>query len=465
MKVYVLDTSVLMHDPAAIENLKDNTIVVPIWVIEELDCLKRESGSRGENARQASRVLDAYREQGSLKDGVKTHNGGTIYVDYTGGDFTGLPVGLEETNDNRVILVALCWQKDHGDRDVVVISKDTNLRIKANACGITAQDYQYDKQIASPDELYSGIATLYVQENSVFVFDELFSKDYVDVSAVAEVLSQELPELLANQCCHFKSEHRGALAIFKKKENRFRMVKKRHTHKGNFEVVPINAEQAFAYALLTDHDIGLVTLAGKAGTGKTLMALLAGWRQLDSRYRQLMVYRPNIEVGRPLGYLPGSLDEKFEPWMKPIFDNLDLIISGHSNGQGELETQNLPDKKKGKRRKSSETVLKEALEQGRLEISPINFVQGRTLHQRFVIVDEAQNLTPLDMKIVITRIGEGSKIVLTGDPEQIVSPYLDATSNGLTHVIQRLKGQETYGHITMKCTERSQLAEIAADLL
>ena len=466
-KVYVLDTSVLMHDPAAIENLGDNIIVVPIWVIEELDHLKKVPG-KGEIARRASRKLDAYRQQGSLKTGVPTQSHGTIFIDYAGTDFSVLPVHLEETNDNRVIAVAYQWKEEHSQSSVVLISKDVNLRIKADALGINAEDYLYDKKIQSPDELYTGIAELELQGDVTELLNLFFNKEIVPDELVFAAMSSPR-DLTPNQCCYLTAGSTTGLAIYKKRQGIFRRVTKpKAREKSEREILPINAEQAFALALLQDPDIALVTLAGKAGTGKTLIASLGGWGQIPEYYRQLVIYRPNIEVGRPLGYLPGTLDEKFAPWMQPIYDNLDLIVRGpqqepaHNAHRGGFKRR---DAAQEKGEPSFEDLMEGFMEHGLLEISPINFVQGRTLHHRFVIVDEAQNLTPSETKVVITRMGEGSKVVLTGDPEQIVNPFLDAVSNGLTHVIENMKNQELCGHITMKKTERSRLAELAADLL
>src|SRR3989344_543714 len=456
-KAYVIDTSVLMHDPAAIERFEDNIVVVPIWVIEELDKLKTIP-HKGEMARRASRFLDAYSDLGNLQEGVSTKSGGMLIVDYAGDDYAGLPQGFGQTNDHRIILTAIKFKAEHPDAEVILVSKDFNMRLKANSLKLTAQDYRHDKVLNYTEVLYGFVATLTVAQPDQRVLAELCQGGAVAQAHIFAMLS-EPPELLANQCCCLVLPGgKSILARYCEQKQQFLLVSKPHQQEN--KIIPINDEQCFAYALLTDPNITLVTLAGRAGTGKTLMGLLAGYNQLEDRYRQLVVYRPNIELGRPLGYLPGTLEEKFEPWMKPIFDNLILVMHGPP------ETPNVKGLSRQKGKKAGLYVdIEGFIEHGLLEISPINFIQGRTLHSAFVIVDEAQNLTPAELKIVIKRMGEGSKIVLTGDPEQIADAFLDPTANGLVHVIERMKGKDAFGHITMKKTERSRLAELGAELL
>ena len=456
-KIYVIDTSVFMHDPDVVEHLEDNIIVVPIWVVEELDKLKKHANGRGSTARLASRRLDEY--QGSLKDGVETKSGGELYISYDINEQDGLPVGLELTNDNRVILVAMKWQRTNGGRKVVLISKDTNLRLKANACGIYAEDYRYNKG-AHFDDLYTGTATIAIGEQQLSIFDRLQEKGFVSEAEISPVPGGCPNQLFPNQCCIFTDIHGNSARVIYKKAKRQFVALRVAPRKS---VVPKNPEQEFAYALLMDPDILLITLIGRAGTGKTLMALLAGYASLGEPYKQMVVYRPNIELGRSLGFLPGTLEEKFEPWMQPILDNFDLIFKTSKTGD---ETKGVPGRgRKGAKPDPDTDQVREFMNHGMFEISPISFLRGRSLHHRFVIIDEAQNLTPHEIKTIITRIGSGSKVVLTGDLEQIDNNFLDATSNGLFYVVQHFKGQEIYGHIAMQKTERSRLAELAAKLL
>lgn len=467
-KVFVLDTNILVQDPHAVEKLGQNDVIIPLCVIEELDKLKNDPVV-GDGARLASRQIDEYRKTGSLQAGVPKKNGGCLFVDSRKVDFRGHPFELEETNDNRIVLVALRWmQEAHGE--TVVKSNDVNVRIIANALGIASEEYEYDTCIIPPSkELYSGMAVIDLnQESKVDVLAALAKDTAVDAETVFSATGQKVA-LLANQCCFIKRPGGAhALALFRKHDAAFVAVRKPRQLKNDKGIWPVNSEQAFAYELLSNPNISLITLRGRAGSGKTLMALLAGYEQLAERYEQLLVYRPNLELGRPLGFLPGTLGEKFQPWTQPIIDNLDLII--RRSGGGSRAT--IEELQRGKRR--SETVdtkaylnlaIAELAEQELLDIAPINFLRGRSLHHRFIVIDEAQNLTPHEVKTIITRVGVGSKMVLTGDTDQIDNRYLNSISNGLSYVIEKFKGQEVFGHITLKKTERSSLAELAANLL
>ncbi len=471
-KVFILDTSVLIHDPSCLERFKDNVVVIPFCVIEELDSLKKISGSKGDNSRKASRLLERYKNKGSLKEGVSTRNGGMLYGDYTPKFKNLFPQGVVKNNDNIIISTAQKWTKESSKKglgDVYIVSKDINLRLKASVMGIKEQDYLNDKVAEKVDQLYSGMTELLVPEaRSQEIFSLLNRENKVRVDQFAGEVN--FSGILANQCCRLKSDESGktVLAIFKDSGNDhyLRLVEKpkviAQRAGKNQHIVPINDEQAFACALLRDPDISLVTLAGKAGTGKTLMSLLVGYELLDTgQWQSLAIYRPVITLGKDLGYLPGDLGDKFEPWIPPIIDNLSLIINGSSSGgKNKGAPTDMMEKKNGNHNKLEELMFAKII-----EILPISFSRGRSLHKQMVIMDESQNLTPHEAKTMITRIGESSKVVLTGDLAQIDSPYLDATSNGLAHVIQRMKGQGIFGHITMVKSERSRLAELAADLL
>jgi len=461
-KVFVVDTSVLVHDDKAIEHLGDNEVVLHGVVLEELDGLKNKSDEVGFVARSAIHRLEEYRLKGSLRDGVSTSANGFLRVDFTDDrDFEKLPVGFERTNDNRIILLAKkIIDESDGQTEVILISRDINLRVKANACGIKSGDYEYDKK-----GLYSGTKILEFQEEcDADIFQIIHGEGFIGEDVVLKYLKEPV-ELVPNLCCFFKKPTgEQCLAIYKKSLSGFKLVSKFNKGQKKNGVVPRNHEQLFAYHLLTDPGIVIVTLVGKPGSGKTLISTLAGYNQIDegpNSFQQLIVYRPNIELGPKLGYLPGTLKEKFDPWTQPILDQLDLILKDREKNN------------KSKEGFSKNQAINDDLEHFFLNnlvvISPISFLRGRSLHQKFIIVDEAQNLTKHQIKTIVTRVGEGAKIVLTGDLDQIdnqtVNRFLSSESNGLTHVIQRFKGQEVYGHITMKKSERSPLAQLAADIL
>jgi len=470
-KVFVLDTSVMIHDPYCLEKFQDNVVVLPFCVIEEIDGLKKAPNSVGENSRRASRLIDKYKKQGSLKDGVPTKGGGLLIGDYTPKFKQIFPQGVEKKNDNIILATAKKWQdrKDKIKKEVYVVSKDINLRLKASVIGIKEQDYLNDKAAEQVDEIYSGFTPLKLPDSlGGEFFNRLAREKKVDASFLGDRLKGK--KLFPNQCCKILNEETGkyVLALYKTSgSNRyFSFVEKPKimaAGEGQREMVvkPINDEQALAYALLCDPEILLTTIIGKAGSGKTLISLLAGVAMLDEGQRDhLKVYRPNIVMGKALGFLPGDLAEKFDPWTLPITDNLSLIVNGKYSERSENGSGDMMEKKKGNLDRMEE-LLKTKI----IEIVPTIYIRGRSLHRQYVIVDEAQNLTPHEVKTIITRIGVNSKIVLTGDLAQIDSPYLDATSNGLAHVVQRMRGQNVFGHITLQKSERSYLAELAANLL
>ncbi len=471
-KVFVLDTCVLRHDPHCIDKFGDNIVVIPIWAVEELDDLKKKMDQVGEDAREVSRILDEYRKQGSLAQGVPTKGGGLVIVDHNGNDFNMLPVGLERTRDNRILLVAQAWQDSMPKRpqqkrpgskkrltltevpsfyEVQIITKDTNLRLKADACSIPTDDYLNDKLVRNIGELYTGIAYYALSEKMDDLLDGR-SQIWKDHCIPAEMLAQEfdLGKLLHNQCCEFSIYDKTISAIYHKDKGYFTVINKQLL--GDDEVRPKNAEQWFAYYLAMDPNLDLITLGGHAGTGKTLMALLAGWRQVKAGlYDQLLVYRPNVPMGEDLGALPGDIDEKFAPWMLPIRDNMRLILGD------EMDTGK-PTEYRGK-----VDPMTEMMRAGLIAISPTIYIRGRSLHGCYVVVDEGQNLTPHQAKTVASRAGEGTKIVFTGDIEQIDNPKVDSISNGFVYTAESLKDTAPYiGHITLIKSERSRLAELVA---
>ena len=489
--VYVLDTSVHVLDPRAPLILSDGNIVVdPFPVLEELDGLKSSSRDAAPYARAAIHVLDDLRSRGDLSRGVPTPGGGVLIVDsqpITPSD----PAIQPNTPDNTIICTAYKWlqrirqrkgapsrpkQKPHHQKpqhrkrdaidlildrfpasDVRIVSRDFNLRVKAASCGITAEDYQHDKAVKSEDEIYSGTATIPIIGKNFQGFSQLLCRSGARGTTPEEIDGLvAIPKLLPNQCCIFQTEEKqSVLAIFKDDgiAPRFVHVQKPRQQNGR-GIAPRNIGQAFALAMLRDPGITLVTLSGIAGSGKTLMALLAGVDAInadDSPQDNLLIYRPNAEIGERMGFLPGSIDEKFEPWKIPVIDSLELLSRGT-----ELVAPGTKVQKQFK--------VKDLLD-SKISIEPINYIQGRSLHGKYVIVDETQNLRPSDVTAVITRVGKGTKIVLTGDVKQIANDYLDTASNGLTHVIQNMRGERLFGHITLWESERSELAELAAKRL
>lgn len=437
MKTYVLDTNVLLHDPQAIFRFEDNDVVLPLTVIEEIDRFKKEQSETGRNARQISRIIDGFRKQGKLVDGVRLEGGGlfkvAIFRDET---MRLLPSELrDEKADNRILAVAN-ELVDGSDSTIILITKDINLRIKADTINLYAEDYESDK--VSLDDLYSGTSELQVSHDQV---DQFYEKGELEL----------IGDYVANQgvtLIDAANPSHSAIGRYDALQQKVRPLL-RAPKEGIWGIHPRNREQQFAFDLLLNDDIRVVSLVGKAGTGKTLLAIAAGLLKTadESVYSRLLVSRPVFPMGRDLGFLPGDIEEKLAPWMQPIFDNVELLLSSVEDG--------------GKRKRG----YRELIDLGLMEIEPLTYIRGRSIPNQYLIVDEAQNLTPHEIKTIITRAGEGTKIVLTGDPYQIDNPYVDASSNGLTYAVERLKNQDISGHMTLTKGERSPLAELAANLL
>ncbi len=436
-KTFVLDTNVLLHDPQALFQFEDNDLVIPITVIEEIDRFKKDQSETGRNARHISRILDGLRSKSPLVKGVALERGGSLRVDlYTEEAMKRLPPELRvDQGDNRILAVAMAL-KENCDCPVIFVTKDTNLRIKADAIGLDAEDYASDK--VSIDELYSGTTQITVDGDAVDAFysqgelaleEDLYPNEYVTAIDAAN------------------PSHTAIGRFHAAKGKMVPLI--RSPKEGIWGIHPRSREQQFAFDMLLDEEIQLVTLVGKAGTGKTLLAIAAGlFKSADEgKYSRLLVSRPVFPLGRDLGFLPGDVEEKLSPWMQPIFDNVELLL-------GAVE-------ERGKRKRG----YRELVDMGLLEIEPLTYIRGRSIPKQFMIVDEAQNLTPHEIKTIITRAGEGTKIVLTGDPYQIDNPYVDSSSNGLTYVVEKFKGEAIAGHITLNKGERSPLAELAANLL
>ena len=428
-KIFVLDTNVLLHNSSALKSFADNEVVLPIDVIEELDIFKKDNDEKGRNARAVIRKLDELRMRGRLGEGVALKTGGVLRI-VMDGDIK-LPAGfLKKEKDNRILMIA--YELQRKGNKVIFVSKDINARVKADALGIKAVDFE--KQKVDIDKLYSGWKEIIVGRKAVASF---YEKKYFEI---------EDKEVLPNQFILLKDSSEGkytALARYSMKKKG--LVPLRSDINNVWGIKPRNKEQAMALELLMDDDVTLVTLMGQAGTGKTLLALAAGLKKTinDHAYKRMLVSRPVIPMGRDIGYLPGTKEEKLINWMHPIYDNLEYILSVR------------------KRKEKIEDLVNTDL----LQLEALTYMRGRSIPNQFIIIDEAQNLTPHEIKTVISRAGNHTKMVLTGDPYQIDSPYLDSSSNGLSYTVERLKGREIFGHVLLVENERSNLASLAAELL
>lgn len=438
-KTYVLDSNVVLYDPRALYSFEEHEVVIPITVIEEVDRFKKDLNETGRNARHFSRHLDTLSAQArnGLSEGVDLPDRGSLRVDLCEGSVDWRWADARHAADNQILAVARdLHNRAEGPGRVILVTKDTNMRIKANALGILAEDYEHGK--VSLEELYTGQDELSVDPAS---FDALYRQ--------GEVL-WNVTEHPVHQCIVVRNADRPtqtALARVTSDGTRLRMI--RRIKEGVWGIYPRNKEQCFALDLLLDDEVRLVSLVGKAGTGKTLLAIAAGLQKVvdEKVYSRLLVSRPIFPLGKDVGFLPGDIGEKLNPWMKPVFDNVEFILDSRNGGRG----------------KSRGHI--ELIEQGVLEIEPLTYIRGRSIPHQFLIIDEAQNLTPHEIKTIITRAGEGTKVVLTGDPYQIDNPYIDATSNGLVVVVERFRNEKVAGHITLHKGERSILAEAAANLL
>ena len=435
-KVFVLDTNVLLHDPMAIFHFQEHDIVIPIVVIEEIDTFKKDQTDLGRNARNVSRQLDKLRTTGTLSQGVPLEGGGSLKVDVAQHPMDLITTLDKHKADNQILACALDLMSVRKEK-VVMVSKDTNLRIKADALGLLAEDYTTDK--VAVDELYTGTVVWTVDPAKV---DLLFD---------GGLALEEGQELNPNQFVTLvdrTNETHTALGRYYASDGRIHPLKR--VEVAPWGIKPRNREQQFALELLLDDSIQVVTLLGKAGTGKTLLAIAAGLQQVvdEERFNKLLVSRPVMPMGRDLGFLPGDISEKLRPYMQPIYDNLDFIVAANME----------------QRRRSSMTPG-QLEEGGYMAVEPLTYIRGRSIPNQFIIVDEAQNLTPHEVKTILTRAGDGTKIVLTGDPFQIDNPYVDASTNGLSYLAEHFKHLELAGHVTLNKGERSKMAELASNLL
>jgi PhoH-like ATPase len=440
VKNYILDTNVLLHDPNSLLNFQENHVIIPIEVVEEIDRFKRESTELGQNARSVSRMLDHFRADGSLSEGVRLPNGGKLKIAFqkNGNGNNGNGNGHHGVNghsvDNRILLLAQSIQKSQPKNHTILVSKDINLRIKADALGMDAEDYETDRVYIK--DLYTGMLEMNVSPDRMAAF-----------RANGE-LELEGKKYYPNEYCTLTDEtNPKRTALTKVDPTGQKLVPIVDCREGVWGIKPRNREQHYAFDALLDDRVKLVTLMGKAGTGKTLMAMAAGLKRtvLDREFRRLVVARPTISMGKELGFLPGSLEEKLAPWMQPIHDALEMLSDlnmGHDH------------------RRSTDLMRS-----GSIVVEALSYIRGRSIANQFMIIDEAQNLTPLEVKTIITRVGHGTKIVFTGDPYQIDNPYVDSSSNGFNYVISKFRPEAVAAHIELQKGERSELAELAANIL
>ncbi|MEZ4368400.1 MAG: PhoH family protein [Kofleriaceae bacterium] len=438
VKNYVLDTNVLLHDARAFFAFADNNVVIPIFVLEEIDTFKKDQTELGRNARQVARLLDQYRAAGGgLSHPQQLENGGTVQV-VLGKKSHPNPARDSRSMDQRILELAI-EVRDETKQPTILVTKDVNMRIRGDALGLDTVDFEPER--ISIDELYPGNREIPVDAGAI---DRFYADGVVGVEVPAGAEPMHANEYI---CLRDEASGKSALGKFDKTSGKVVGIKK--LREGVWGIRPRNKEQHYALDLLLNDDVKLVTLVGKAGTGKTLLAIAAGLQKVTEEqvFSKLLVSRPIFPLGRDIGYLPGDIEEKLNPWMQPIYDNLEFLL-----GLGKT------DKKEGR-------SYAELMDLGFVEIEPLTYIRGRSLPNVYMIVDEAQNLTPHEVKTIVTRAGEGTKIILTGDPYQIDHPYLDASNNGLTTVAERFKQEMLAGHCTLTKGERSALAELATQIL
>lgn len=421
MKKFVLDTNVIFTDPKCIYKFEDNEVHIPLIVIEELDRHKKGQSEKARNARQFSRDVDALRAQGDLADGVDLPTGGKLFI--TTVEKGEVPLGMDlQINDDLILYTAQQLK-------AIVVTKDLNVRLKADAVGIPAEDYKAGKIVLSKD-LNSGHSVIRLTEEELDEFRAEGFISYSEGTAPNEYYIMKADNNDKNSALGRYSPARGGI------------VKLISMKSGVWGIHPKNAEQRFAVDALLNDEIKLVSLVGKAGTGKTLMAVACGLEKTlgEKKYDRMLISRPVIPMGKDLGYLPGDINEKLNPWMQPIFDNLDFLFGSHGG---------------------MNNTWQPLVEQGMIKVEALTYIRGRSIPNQYMIVDESQNLSPHEVKTIVTRIGEGTKLVLTGDTEQIDSAYLDQINNGLTYCIDRMKMEDIVAHIELTKGERSKLAEIA----
>jgi len=443
-KNYVLDTSVCLTDADVLFKFDNHDIFLPLKVLEEIDGHKKRQDSVGANARKIIRILDDYRSKGSLEKGIRIDKGKGILkvVSFTDLKQVIFPPDLDLRHPDHVIIAtAKTIQANKDNRKTIVVSRDINMRVICDSVGITAEDYVSEKAVTSSDDLYNGFVVANFD-------DEVIDRFYSGEDIYPQSLSEEMSGIIyPNQYVMMVSnanEKKSALARFKSEHEPLSKIV--HKTLPDWKIESRNKEQAFAIDMLMDPKIKIISLVGRAGSGKTLLAIAAGLqqtiglRQDENNYSRLIVSRPVQPLGKDIGYLPGTMEEKMLPWLMPIQDNLKFLMGDR-------------------------TSLEMYMEKGKIEIEALTYIRGRSISNAFIVIDEAQNLTKHEIKTIITRIGEGTKIVLTGDVEQIDNVYVNETSNGLAHAVESFKSYHISGHMTFRKGERSELATLASKVL
>lgn len=438
-KIFILDTNVILHDSSCINNFQEHDIILPITVLEELDSFKKGSQTVNYHAREFVRSLDGLCSEKMLNGGMKLGEGkGKLSIRLERDMHDDLKAIFLDFSkkDHQILNIGYYVSKETDDASVILVSKDVNLRMKARSVGLLAEDYTTD-HIPDPNRLYGGCR--YHED----IPSKLIDKIYSESSAFDAEEMEGDAVFQPNEFMVLRNGKNSALAVFKSGAEVIKRVDKQIV----YGIVPRNAEQTFAVHALLDPGLPLVTISGRAGTGKTLLALAAAL-EVRRSYRKIMLTRPVIPLSnKDIGYLPGDIQSKLNPYMQPLFDNLG-VIRGQFQEKSEMHQR-----------------LQKMIDDGKLCIEPLAYIRGRSLVKMFMIVDEAQNLTPHEVKTIITRAGEGTKIVFTGDIHQIDHPYLNNRSNGLSYLINRMQGQSIYSHIDLQKGERSALAELASNLL
>lgn len=474
-KHFVIDTNVVLHNPNSIFMFEEHEVVIPMAVLEELDKVKRNTDDLGRNARAAIRRLDALRQNGRLVDGCKWNDsGGTVRVALD--DEVKCPHLRDDAPDSRIISVA--WQEKQAGKNAIFVSKDINARIRADALGLIAEDFESQK--VDTERLYSGYSEIAVDGALV---DELYAERQLPISvlephlralreaehgpahmshtakataAAAAAGDEATPLLYPNEFILLRNvEDDSHTGLARRLADTNHVIPVTGPRRPVFGIMARNLQQTMALDLLLDDEIRLVTLLGTAGTGKTLLAIAAGMTKVynEERFDKLLVARPIMPLGRDIGYLPGDKDEKLTAWMQPIFDNLSFLLSTRGTHINTADS------------KTTEQRIQQLLADGKLVLEPLTYIRGRSIPHQFIIVDEAQNLTPHEVKTITSRVGDGTKIILTGDIAQIDNPYLDSASNGLSYLVERLKKAGIVDHVTLRKSERSDLASLVTDLL
>ncbi|MEI2664876.1 PhoH family protein [Rossellomorea sp. LJF3] len=440
-KIYVLDTNVLLQDPQAIYSFQDNEVVIPAVVLEEVDSKKRYMDEIGRNARHVSKLIDNLRQEGKLHEKIPLYTGGSLRIELNHRSFQQLQdIFVEKTNDNRIIAVAknlsLEEEAKKDGKSVILVSKDTLVRVKADALGLQAEDFLSDRVIEVND-IYTGFIELYTEREFL---NKFYDKGELTLTDITKQRFYSHQFLIMKDALGSSASALGMVDA-----TGLKVKKLVYDQEHMWGIKARNVQQTMATELLLRDDISLVTMIGKAGTGKTLLALAAGLLQTEdfNKFNKLLVARPIVPVGKDIGYLPGEKQEKLRPWMQPIYDNLEYLFNTKKPGE-------LDDILAG---------------MGSIEVEALTYIRGRSIPDQYIIIDEAQNLTKHEVKTILTRVGERSKIVLMGDPAQIDHPYLDEYNNGLTYVVEKFKDQKLAGHVKLMKGERSGLAQLAADIL